>query len=175
MNLKDKVMNKNLTKEELESILTDKQVMFAYEYVADEELNASRAYSKVYSGCKTEQALAASASRLLKNVKVAAYVNILMEDRKKRLEYSADDIIKDLISVKTRCMQAEPVKIWDYELKEFVETGEYTFDSKGANQALKLLGDHLGMFNKGKLDIQASLNGNVTIVDDIPRTKRKSS
>jgi phage terminase small subunit len=98
-----------------------------------------------------------------------------MEDRKKRLEYSADDIIKDLISVKTRCMQAEPVKIWDYELKEFVETGEYTFDSKGANQALKLLGDHLGMFNKGKLDIQASLNGNVTIVDDIPRTKRKSS
>lgn len=33
--------------------------------------------------------------------------------------------------------------------KEGNETGEYRFDSAGANRALELLGRHLGMWGKG--------------------------
>lgn len=50
-------------------------------------------------------------------------------------------VIERLMSVVDRCMQAEPVKDRDGN-----ETGEYKFDSSGANRALQLLGAELGMF-----------------------------
>jgi phage terminase small subunit len=50
-------------------------------------------------------------------------------------------VIRRLMSVVDRCMQAEPVVNSQGE-----ETGAYKFDSSGANQALKMLGDTLGMF-----------------------------
>jgi cysteine synthase len=45
------------------------------------------------------------------------------------------------MSVVERCMQAEPVTDAKGEL-----TGEYRFDASGANQALRMLGDTMGMF-----------------------------
>lgn len=50
-------------------------------------------------------------------------------------------VIKRLMSVVDRCMQAEPVID-----KTGGTTGEYRFDASGANQALRMLGDTLGMF-----------------------------
>ena len=50
-------------------------------------------------------------------------------------------VIKRLMSVVDRCMQAEPVLT-----KEGEQTGEFKFDAAGANQALRMLGDTLGMF-----------------------------
>lgn len=50
-------------------------------------------------------------------------------------------VIKRLMSVVERCMQAEPVVDKNGE-----QTGEYKFDAPGANQALRMLGDTLGMF-----------------------------
>ena len=50
-------------------------------------------------------------------------------------------VIERLMKVVDRCMQAEPVKDRDGN-----ETGEYKFDSSGANKALQLLGAELGMF-----------------------------
>lgn len=59
-------------------------------------------------------------------------------------------IIDRLKKVAERCMQAEPVmKMVDGELQE---TGEYKFDSAGANKALELLGKELGMFST-KIDV----------------------
>ncbi len=55
-------------------------------------------------------------------------------------------VISRLMSVAERCMQAEPVLKYDKHAKEMVETGQYTFDSGGANNALKMLGDTLGIF-----------------------------
>jgi phage terminase small subunit len=50
-------------------------------------------------------------------------------------------IISRLMSVVDRCMQAEPVL--DREGKP---TGEFQFNSTGANGALKMLGDTMGLF-----------------------------
>lgn len=50
-------------------------------------------------------------------------------------------VITRLMSVVDRCMQAEPVTDGKGE-----PTGEYKFDASGANQALKMLGDTMGMF-----------------------------
>lgn len=50
-------------------------------------------------------------------------------------------VITRLMSVVDRCMQAEPVMTGKGE-----PTGEYKFDASGANQALRMLGDTMGMF-----------------------------
>lgn len=50
-------------------------------------------------------------------------------------------VISRLMSVVDRCMQAEPVLDRKGE-----PTGEFQFDSVGANQALKMLGDTMGLF-----------------------------
>ena len=50
-------------------------------------------------------------------------------------------VIKRLMSIVDRCMQAEPVVA-----KDGAPTGEYKFDAGGANTALRMLGDTLGMF-----------------------------
>jgi phage terminase small subunit len=50
-------------------------------------------------------------------------------------------VITRLMSVVERCMQAEPVTDGKGE-----PTGEYKFDASGANQALRMLGDTMGMF-----------------------------
>lgn len=53
-------------------------------------------------------------------------------------------IISRYMQVVERCMQAEPVmKKVDGEM---VESGEYVFDSSGANTALRALGDTVGLF-----------------------------
>ena len=53
-------------------------------------------------------------------------------------------VIERLMSVVERCMQAEPVM--EKRGNEWVETGEYKFDSMGATRSLHLLGSELGMF-----------------------------
>lgn len=71
-------------------------------------------------------------------------------------------IIERLMSVVERCMQSEPVRD-----KEGNETGEFTFNAPGANQALKMLGDTMGLFkhsDKNDEDEYANLSD-----DDIAR------
>lgn len=50
-------------------------------------------------------------------------------------------VISRLMTVVERCMKAEPVMD-----KKGTPTGEYVFDSSGANNALRMLGDTLGLF-----------------------------
>ena len=61
--------------------LTPKQKIFANEYLID--LNATRAYKAAYTNCKTDDAAAAAGARLLRNVKVAEYIQERMKDREK--------------------------------------------------------------------------------------------
>lgn len=49
-------------------------------------------------------------------------------------------VISRLMSVVDRCMQAEPVMV------KGEPTGEFTFDAAGANTALRMLGDTMGLF-----------------------------
>lgn len=59
---------------------------------------------------------------------------------------TTEDIVKDLMEVKDRCM--EKVEITD---KEGNHTGLFKFDSSGANKSLDRLGDYTGGFSK-KMD-----------------------
>lgn len=74
--------------------LTEKQKRFADEYLID--LNATRAYKEVYKNCKTDETAAAAGTRLLRNVKVVAYIEKRMKDREKRTEITQDRVLEEL-------------------------------------------------------------------------------
>lgn len=102
-------------------------------------------------------ALAAQrAMKLLKRVDVQDLIATLKqrvaEDMAAKYAITRETIIRDLVDVKARCMQAEPVLDDDGN-----PTGEYTFDSTGAINALKLLGTELGMFTK-RVEVKHTLS-----------------
>ena len=68
-----------------------------------------------------------------------------MEERSKRTEIDADYVLTSLKEVADRCLQATPVMVKG-EGGKMVKSGEYRFDSSGANRALELLGKHLKLF-----------------------------
>jgi phage terminase small subunit len=78
-------------------MLTDKQKLFADEYLID--LNATRAYKAVYKNCKSDEAAAAASARLLRNVKVAKYIEQRMKDREKRTEITQDKVLNELAAI----------------------------------------------------------------------------
>jgi len=78
-------------------MLTDKQKLFADEYLID--LNATRAYKAVYKSCKKDETAAAASARLLRNVKVATYIQERMKDREKRTEITQDKVLMELAAI----------------------------------------------------------------------------
>ena len=136
-----------------------KHELFAQEYEVDR--NATQAAIRAgYS----EKAARVSGARLLTDANVLARVNELTQERCERLCLSADFVVQRLLDVYARCMQAEPVLAWNSLSKSMEPTGDYAFDSRGANRALEMLGKHLGMFNDR---IQLTVERAPRIVDDI--------
>lgn len=74
--------------------LTPNQERFAKEYIID--LNATRAYKAAYPNTKKDETAAVSGCNLLRNPKVAAYIQKLKDKRSERTQVKADDVIKEL-------------------------------------------------------------------------------
>lgn len=122
--------------------LNERQERFAQEYIID--LNATQAAIRAgYS----ERTASAQASRMLNNVNILTRVNELKSKRADKLNLDAYWVLKRLMDISDRSMQAEPVMEWDPVDKEMVETGTYEFDSTGANKSTELIGKHIGMFD----------------------------
>jgi hypothetical protein len=100
----------------------------------------------VISGGKTKQA--GTGSHWEKKPHVKARINELRHEITERaVEKASLDrqwVLERLMKVADRCMQAEPVVV------RGEQTGEYKFDSAGANRALELLGKEMGMFVERK-------------------------
>jgi phage terminase small subunit len=128
--------------------LNDKQERFCQEYVID--LNATQAAIRAGYSEKTSYSIG---QRLLKKAEIIAHIEKLKKEIAEKNKLSAEWVIQKLKEVHKRCMQAEPVMKWDYGKKQMVETGEYVFDSKGANRALELMGKHISMFTE-KLEVK---------------------
>jgi phage terminase small subunit len=129
----------NSVSADLNSALTPKQERFVLEYLKD--LNGKQAAIRAGYSPKTAEV---QASRLLSNVKVSEFVKAQMDERAEEIKLDAQYVLKNLQKVAERCMQAVPVL--EKVDGEWVETGEFKFDSSGANRALELIGKHLKMF-----------------------------
>lgn len=128
--------------------LNDKQERFCQEYIIDLKIGEA-AIRAGYS----EKTAYSIGSRLLKNVKIASRIEELQKKVTDKLELTQEWVLEHLKEVVAKSMQEKEVEKWDYEEKQLIGTGEYVFDSRGANQALQLIGKHLGMFTE-KLEIK---------------------
>ena len=77
--------------------MTEKQKIFADEYLID--LNATRAYRVAYPSVKREETAAVNGSRMLRNAKVAEYIQKRMQDRQKRTEITQDRVLQELAAI----------------------------------------------------------------------------
>ena len=135
--------------------MTKKQKIFADEYLID--LNATRAYKVAYPSVKKDETAAQAGSRMLRNVKVAAYIQERMEERQKRTEITQDRVLEEL----ARATDFAEVKdgfviikdtagLSEQQIKAIagIKEGKFGIELKlnDKEKALELLGRHLGMF-----------------------------
>jgi len=122
--------------------LTDKQERFCQEYLID--LNGTQAAIRAgYSESSAKEI----ASENLTKPNIQERIKALQEQIALRLEISQDWVLKRFKDISDRCMTAEPVMVRN-EDGIFVESGEYQFDSSGANKATEAIAKHLGFFEK---------------------------
>lgn len=117
-------------------MLNEKQKQFCEEYIID--LNGTQAAIRAGYSAKTANEQAA---QLLAKLSIQEYICELKNKRSERVKYSQDELMRDILEVKNRCMQANPVLD-----KEGNETGVWKFDSNGANKALDMLAKHVGFY-----------------------------
>ena len=117
-------------------MLNEKQKQFCEEYIID--LNGTQAAIRAGYSAKTANEQAA---QLLAKLSIQEYICELKNKRSERVKYSQDELMRDILEVKNRCLQANPVLD-----KEGNETGIWKFDSNGANKALDMLAKHVGFY-----------------------------
>ena len=159
--------------------LTPKQKIFADEYLID--LNATRAYKVAYPSVKKDETAAAAAARMLRNVKVADYIQKRMQDRQKRTEITQDRVLEELAAiafaratdfaeVKDECVIIKDTAgLTEQQIKAIagIKEGKFGIELKlnDKEKALELLGRHLGMF-RDRLEV-SGLEDEKKKLDDI--------
>lgn len=98
--------------EVMENGMTEKQKIFADEYIID--LNATRAYKAAYPSVKKDNVASAAASRMLRNVNVKAYIDEQLEKLKSERVADQQEVLEFLTSV-MRGEVTEPLLILDGE------------------------------------------------------------
>lgn len=120
--------------------LTDKQELFAREYLKD--LNATQAAIRAGYSAKTAKSVG---SENLTKPDLQEYIAQLNQERMSRVQVDADYVLRQAVKLHERCMQeVEPITDRrGEELKDEQGRTIYGFDSKGAAAALKLVGEHI--------------------------------
>lgn len=127
--------------------MTPKMVKFVNEYLID--LNATQA--AIRAGYSPDSAGAIGSENLQK-----PEIQEFMKQRQREIavfaEMSPEWIIMKLKMIVERSCNPEEILEWDYEAKALVGSGQFKYDSSGANKAIELIGKHLGMFTT-KIDL----------------------
>lgn len=120
--------------EEVKKAITDKQKRFVREWLVD--MNGTRAAIRAgYS----EKSAAQTASRLMKDPAVREYRDALLKEEFDSLGITRHSLAVEVWRVYERCAAATPVLQWDSNLREYIESGDWQFDSKGCLKALGML------------------------------------
>lgn len=131
--------------------MTDRQQKFADEYIID--CNATRAYRVAYPAIRKDATAAAAGSRLLKDVKVKAYIEEKLTEISSKKTAAATEIMEYLSSVLRGQSKASVVVVEGYgdgcsEAKIIKKPP----DEKERLKAAELLGKRYGLFTD-KVDV----------------------
>lgn len=120
--------------EKLGEALKPRERAFVHEYLHD--LNGTKAAIRVgYS----EKSAASQASRLLRKPDVQAYRDALLQEQFDAIGVTKHSIAAEIWGIYQKCCQKEPVLEWDSVSREWVPSGEWAFNVKGALKALDML------------------------------------
>lgn len=134
--------------------LTTKQEQFCQEYLID--LNATQA--AIRAGYSSKTANEQGTQNLVK-LSIQHRLKELQEARQQRTKVTQDYVLKTIVETIERCKQAEPVMI--KEDGEWIESGEYKFDSQAVLKGAELLGKHLAMWTD-KIKSEVELSGSIS-------------
>ena len=121
--------------------LTEKQKRFCEEYLID--LNATQSYLRAGYKAKSMEIACSEGSKLLRNPKVADYIQKLRDEQAERTGISADEVINEL----------KNVAFCDAKIQ-----------GRDKVKALELLGQHLGMFTE---KVSITKEEEISKLDDI--------
>lgn len=138
-------------------MLTDKQKAFVSEYLKDFNGTQAAIRAGYARNSANEQA-----ARMLAKDSVSKIVAETLRKKANEAELSVEWVLKHLKMVAERSLQVIPVleKVGG----EIVNTGEFKFDSAGANKSLELIGKHLKMFTE-KHELTGKDGGPITTMD----------
>ena len=132
-----------MTSCEIKPFLEEREARFAEEFLHD--FNGTQAAIRAgYKPGVNNASAAVQASRLLRDERVKAYRSALIRESVEDMNVSCDSVVLGLLEIYRRCMSAVPVLMWDGEKKEWVNSGEWRFDAKGASRALEQISKLLG-------------------------------
>lgn len=133
--------------------LNEKQKQFCEEFIID--FNGAQA--AIRAGYSKRSAKQIAFEHLTKP-DLQAYIKELIENRNERTRITQDEVIRDIIEVKNRCMQKVPVFSLD-------ENGNnlWKFDAQGANKALDMLAKHTGLY---EVDNKQKAGFNIVVADE---------
>lgn len=141
--------------------LSQRQKKFIAEYPKD--CNGTQA--AIRSGYAKESANVAG-SRLLANDNISKPIKEKLQSLADKVGISTEYVLQGLKEVSERCRQAEQVLD-----REGNPTGEYKFDSSGANKSLELLGKHLKIFGDEKeININFVIDFSTKVVEVLNKT-----
>ncbi len=135
--------------------LTGKEEKFCREYIVD--YNGTQAAIRAGYSPKSARQIA---SRLLTKDYILSRIRAIQIEELEKLSVTPESVIIRFLDIYDRCTQAKPVMEWDYSEHKLVETGEYTFDSKGAINALTKIGDYLAMFTQ---NVNTNVSGSLDV------------
>ena len=125
--------------------MTDNQRKFCDEYLID--CNATRAYKAAYPRIKNDNVATSGASRLLRNVKVKAYIDEQLKKISSEKVATAEEVIQYLTSVMRGESDSEVVVVTgDGDGYSSAEKVKKNPDEKERLKAAELLGKRYGLF-----------------------------
>jgi len=158
-------MKNQKEKGEKESIkLSVKQELFIKEYLVD--FNATQAAIRAGYSEKTSYSIG---FENLKKPEIQVAIAQAIKERTKSVDLSVEWVLEGFKEIRERCMQVKPVMV--KVNGEWVESGEFKFDSAGANKANENIGRYFKMFTdnmkmSGELDLKGISVNFVTPEDE---------
>lgn len=131
--------------------LTKKQENFCREYIRD--YNGTQA--AIRAGYSPDSARSI-ASKLLTKDNILSRVHAIQIEECEKKSINKESVILNLQEVFERCMQMKPAMVWDSKQHKYVESGQYTFNPKGAIEAQAKIGEYLAMFTR---NVNANVSG----------------
>lgn len=132
--------------------LTDKQMIFANEYLID--LNATRAYKKAYPSVKKDGVAKAAASRLLTNVNLKNYI----DEQLKKIEDESIANATEVMKYLTKVMRNETLEEVVIACEGGYAKVDKTPSEKDRLKAAELLGKRYRLFvDKVEADVNQTV------------------